>query len=111
MLIADAYKDRRFDPTVDRKSGYRTRHILCVPVCDQSTGQVLGCIQVINKKDKDGKVNPFEHFTAKDVRYAESFASVIAVTIMQSRLQERAQDSINRKASILSDQGAGHRTL
>ena len=33
--IADAYADPRFNPEVDRKTGYRTRSILCVPVLNK----------------------------------------------------------------------------
>ena len=44
LLIADPYTDERFNPEVDRKSGYRTRNILCAPVVHRS--QVIGVIQV-----------------------------------------------------------------
>src|SRR5262249_11885011 len=31
-IIDDAYQDARFNPEVDRRTGYRTRSILCVPL-------------------------------------------------------------------------------
>ena len=31
-IIADAYEDSRFNPEIDRRTGYRTRNILCVPL-------------------------------------------------------------------------------
>lgn len=45
--IADVYTDPRFDRTVDQKSGYLTRSVLCMPIKDR-----IGCtgvIQIINK--------------------------------------------------------------
>jgi adenylate cyclase len=31
-IIDDAYADARFNQEVDRRTGYRTRNILCVPI-------------------------------------------------------------------------------
>lgn len=45
--IADVYTDPRFDRSVDQKSGFLTRSVLCMPIKDN-----LGCtgvIQIINK--------------------------------------------------------------
>ena len=37
----------------DRKSGYRTRSILCVPIIDElHGGKCIGCLQLINKRDR-----------------------------------------------------------
>eukprot|EP00002_Diphylleia_rotans_P031762 TRINITY_DN6614_c0_g1_i1.p1 TRINITY_DN6614_c0_g1~~TRINITY_DN6614_c0_g1_i1.p1 ORF type:complete len:863 (+),score=182.74 TRINITY_DN6614_c0_g1_i1:37-2625(+) len=46
--IADAYKDSRFDPTLDKKTGYRTRTILCMPIKD-SNDRPVAVIQALNK--------------------------------------------------------------
>jgi signal transduction histidine kinase len=48
--IADAYADARFNPDVDRKTGYRTRTILCLPMRDKA-GEILGVFQVLNKRE------------------------------------------------------------
>ena len=47
--IADAYEDPRFNPETDRKTGFRTRAILCAPVVDK--GKLLGVVESINKID------------------------------------------------------------
>ncbi|RMG18884.1 MAG: GAF domain-containing protein [Deltaproteobacteria bacterium] len=47
--IPDAYADRRFNPDVDRASGYRTRSILCAPMFDQR-GEVIGAVECLNKE-------------------------------------------------------------
>eukprot|EP00929_Paragymnodinium_shiwhaense_P032777 TRINITY_DN18121_c0_g1_i1.p1 TRINITY_DN18121_c0_g1~~TRINITY_DN18121_c0_g1_i1.p1 ORF type:complete len:1038 (+),score=221.48 TRINITY_DN18121_c0_g1_i1:141-3254(+) len=49
--IADAYQDPRFDSSVDKKTGYVTRHILCMPILASVGGKeaVVGVVQFINK--------------------------------------------------------------
>lgn len=47
--IPDAYKDARFNPEFDKKTGFRTRSILCVPL-KNITEDIIGAIQVLNKK-------------------------------------------------------------
>lgn len=46
--ITDAYKDSRFNPEVDTKTGYRTRTILCMPIMNNNK-EIIGAIQVLNK--------------------------------------------------------------
>lgn len=57
MNIPDAYKDSRFDSTMDRRSGYRTKQVMCVPVRHPVTGDPMGTLQVNNRQD--GKDIPF----------------------------------------------------
>ena len=47
--IPDAYKDKRFNPEVDKQTGYHTKTILCVPLAT-SDGEIVGVIQILNKK-------------------------------------------------------------
>ncbi len=54
LNIADAYRDPRFDPASDIKTGYKTRSILTVPVTDRKGGCVA-VIQAVNKKTADEK--------------------------------------------------------
>ena len=48
--ITDAYADARFNPDVDRRTGYRTRSILSLPVKNQ-LGEVFADAQLLNRKD------------------------------------------------------------
>ena len=48
VRVDDAYSDSRFNPDVDKRTGYRTRNLLCVPVRND-TGELIGAFQVINK--------------------------------------------------------------
>ena len=47
--VPDCYADARFDPSVDRKSGYRTRCLLALPLIDHQ-GALVGVMQVLNKR-------------------------------------------------------------
>src|SRR5215471_20667438 len=40
-IIENAYRDPRFNPEVDRRTGYRTRNLLCAPLRNGS-GEVIG---------------------------------------------------------------------
>lgn len=68
--IADAYEDDRFNREVDKTTGYRTQSILACPVKD-ADGNVLGAIQMINKK-RDGKPTAFERCDEKMVQMLAS---------------------------------------
>ena len=45
MNIPDAYACGLFNPAIDRKTGFRTRNILCCPISDMS-GNHVAVIQV-----------------------------------------------------------------
>ncbi|MFN7135333.1 MAG: GAF domain-containing protein, partial [Myxococcales bacterium] len=47
--VPDVSKDARFNPEVDRATGFRTRSMLVVPLRD-SAGAVVGAIQVLNRR-------------------------------------------------------------
>ena len=49
VRIDDAYQDARFDPSTDRRSGYRTRSILCAPIKNRK-GTVVGVFQLLNRR-------------------------------------------------------------
>mmetsp|Transcript_28289 Transcript_28289/g.49386 ORF Transcript_28289/g.49386 Transcript_28289/m.49386 type:complete len:495 (-) Transcript_28289:67-1551(-) len=54
--IADCYKDRRFDKSFDKMSGYFTRSLLAVPIVDFE-GTTVGVIQAINKLPQNEKLS------------------------------------------------------
>ena len=53
LNIADAYEDERFDSTMDKRTGYRTRQVLGVPVKHPDTGVPIGMLQVNNRNDTE----------------------------------------------------------
>ena len=68
----DAYADPRFDPEWDRRTGYRTRTVLCVPMKNR-LGRPIGAIQVLNKS--------YGNFTGDDEAMLSALASQASVTI------------------------------
>ncbi len=78
--IADAYEDSRFNPTVDQRTGYRTRSILCGPVKNLQ-GEIIGVIQVINKKER--------LFTEEDETLFRIFAFQTAIAVENFHLYQR----------------------
>ena len=48
--IPDAYADGRFNPDVDKKTGFRTRSILSLPIKNQQ-GVVFAVAQLLNRND------------------------------------------------------------
>ena len=46
--IKDAYKDKRFNKQIDKKTGYRTKTILCMPIKNFNQ-EIIGVFQVLNK--------------------------------------------------------------
>lgn len=63
LMIDDAYDippsvSYAFNPAYDKKTSYKTTSILVVPL-ERSDQQVVGVLQLINKKTEDGAVVPF----------------------------------------------------
>src|SRR5262249_22801398 len=48
LNIPDAYDDPRFNREVDRRTGYRTRSVLCMPIRKQAD-EIIGVVQVLKK--------------------------------------------------------------
>jgi len=48
-IIPNAYKDPRFHKDTDRRTGYHTRNILCVPLKNRD-GRAIGVTEVLNKR-------------------------------------------------------------
>ena len=82
IRISDAYTDPRFNPDVDKRTGYRTRNILCAPMRN-ARGQVIGVFQVLNKRGGD--------FSALDEQLLASLSSQAAVAVENAQLYDEVQ--------------------
>lgn len=80
LNIPDAYKDPRFDPTTDQKTGYITRNILCLPVFN-SANELIGVTQLINK-------HKGSFFTASDEEFMRAFNIQAGIALENARLFE-----------------------
>ena len=81
--VPDAYADPRFNPEIDRGTGFRTRSVLVVPLVD-TRGDVIAVIQALNKRT-DG---PFDD---DDVEILSALAAQVAVSIENARLYARIE--------------------
>jgi adenylate cyclase len=51
--IPDCYADMRFNQAIDKKTGYRTNTMLCMPIfASKSKDEVVGVLQLINRQDE-----------------------------------------------------------
>jgi putative methionine-R-sulfoxide reductase with GAF domain len=79
VSLENAYDSELFDDTWDRKTGFRTESILCVPMRN-ATGDIVGVVQVLNKKDGA--------FSEADETTLSLFASHAAIAVENLRLRE-----------------------
>ena len=76
--IADAYEDERFNQDIDKKTNYRTKSILSLPIND-AKNDVIGALQLINKENG-------EAFSQKDVDMMQYFLKIAGPLLSQSQL-------------------------
>jgi adenylate cyclase len=79
-IVHDAYADPRFNRSVDERTGFVTKNILCVPI-RTAKGLVVGVVQLLNKKD--GK------FTSADQSMLEQMAAQGSVALQSAQVIER----------------------
>lgn len=78
--IVDAYDDPRFNPAFDKKSNFRTKAVLCMPMIS-AKGELVGVIQVLNKKNG-------EIFNEDDQELLQALGSHAAVALQRAQLIE-----------------------
>ena len=93
LNVEDPYADERFNPAVDRQTGYRTRSILCGPLRARD-GRVIGVLQVLNKRG-DGP------FIAEDIKRFERVTSRCALAIENALMYDRLRSAEVGGAQLL----------
>ena len=89
--IKDAYKDKRFNKAVDKKTGYRTKTILCMPIKNFNQ-EIIGVFQVLNKFD--------ETFTIDDEDLLVAIASSAGISLENAQLFEEQRKLIEEQKII-----------
>ena len=86
--VPDCYADPRFDPQVDRNSGFRTRCSLTLPLIDHRDG-LVGVMQVLNRIDGvfDSVDEPLAAALAAQCAVALQRVQAIAALIEGERLR------------------------
>jgi len=91
--IPDAYKDNRFNPEVDKKTGYRTKSILTMPLSNLYN-EVIGVFQVLNKKGGS--------FTKENEKLLSDISFIAASAIENAILYEQQKKSLTSFVETLS---------
>lgn len=89
--IKDAYKDKRFNPEVDKKTGYKTKTILCMPIKNFNQ-EIIGVFQVLNKFD--------ETFTIDDEDLLIAIASSAGISLENAQLFEKQNKMLEEQKVI-----------
>ncbi len=69
QVVNSPYDDKRFLQNIDKKSGYKTKNIITVPIFD-SKRDIIGVIQLLNKSRFD--------FDEKDLAALTFFANYVS---------------------------------
>ncbi|GFK95873.1 Phosphoserine phosphatase RsbU [Fundidesulfovibrio magnetotacticus] len=100
VLVPDAYADPRFNREVDRRTGYRTNTILCVPLTARN--RTIGVAALMNKTTGGP-------FTEEDLDLFTIIAAQAAIAIENARLhqamlaKQRMEFELEIAASIQQD--------
>ncbi len=100
--IPHAYADLRFNPAFDKKTGYFTRSILCVPVVTK-LGKLIGVTQALNKRGGP--------FTAEDEARLKAFTAQVSIALENAKLFDDVQNMRNYNQSVLESMSSGVITL
>ncbi|MBP6278552.1 MAG: GAF domain-containing protein [Rhodocyclaceae bacterium] len=90
--IPYAYADLRFNPAFDKKTGYFTRSILCVPIVNKR-GKTIGVTQVLNRRGGP--------FTSEDESRLRAFTAQISIALENAKLFADVQSMKNYNEAML----------
>jgi adenylate cyclase len=100
--IPYAYADLRFNPAFDKKTGFFTRSILCVPIVNKH-GKTIGVTQVLNRRGGP--------FTSDDESRLRAFTAQISIALENAKLFADVQAMKNYNESMLESMSNGVVTL
>jgi diguanylate cyclase (GGDEF)-like protein len=83
LLVPDVSKEARFCNRIDKKFGFETHSILCVPLI--ANDRIIGVIQLLNGIGQG-------QFTGQDQRILATIADFSAIAIENSRLHKQVRD-------------------
>ncbi|MEI8390271.1 MAG: HD domain-containing phosphohydrolase [bacterium] len=91
--IKDAYNDHRFNKEIDKKTGYKTKTILCMPMRNLNH-EIVGVFQVLNKFGN-------EYFSTEDEDLLIAIGSSTGIALENARLFKKQQSMYeNQKKSF-----------
>ena len=100
--IPYAYADLRFNPAFDKKTGFFTRSILCVPIVNKH-GKTIGVTQVLNKHGGP--------FTNEDESRLRAFTAQISIALENAKLFADVHNMKNYNEAMLESMSNAVLTL
>jgi adenylate cyclase len=97
LMTVDAYGDPRFLKQFDEESGFKTSHVMAVPLLDRM--ELSGVIELINKRSGP--------FTEDDLAFVQAACSACAIALRAIRLESTVDKVTAHNASILDNLGGG----
>ena len=81
--IPAAYADARFNQAIDKKTGFTTKHILCMPFKDRQ-GRIVAVVQAVNKMRMGRATNrPFDSFDERRLfQFCAEIAQILSVNAL-----------------------------
>jgi PAS domain S-box-containing protein len=83
QLVSDTHSDARFADRVDKKTRFKTRDLVCVPM--RVEDRILGVLEVINKTGG-------EPFSPAEIPTLQALANLAAVAVESARLYDAMQE-------------------
>ena len=93
-VVPDVTADPRWNKNVDRRTGFVTRNMLCVPMEDSRGGRI-GVFQCVNRGDGD--------FTDDDLEFLQAIAAQSAIYIQNARLFEARKRMFDSLVDTLAE--------
>ena len=87
IILPSAYKDQRFDRSLDKQRKSITRDMMCVPL--KVGGKCVGCLEIANKHESN--------YNEDDYQLASSIGRELAVGITTRSENNLASDFIQNK--------------
>lgn len=81
VSLENVYGDPRFEPEVDRRLGYNTRTLLCLPIRNKD-GDIVGVLELLNKKGGS--------FSAADERSIGHLLDHVALALENAQLHRES---------------------
>ena len=93
LIIHDVSKDWRFQCKMDKRSKFKTRDMVCVPL--RIKGNTIGVLQAINRIGGS--------FAAEDLKLFQMFSNQVAVALDNARLYQEILDTFYATSEALAE--------
>jgi len=99
VRLENAYDDSRFESDIDKRLGFVTRELLCLPIRNEA-GVVIGVLQLLNKG---------EPFTDEDEAFIDALSAHVALALEKAQLhRERLEkEKMERDLELAREIQAG----